>query len=505
MAYVLSSKQMKAMDKRTIKDFGLPARILMENAGNGCADYLLATYPEMKSGMVTILHGCGNNSGDGFVIARKLFLAGINVTLVQVHCSKFSEESKANYDLCTKLNILMLECLDETCLGELVHITSNSCMIIDAVFGIGFHGELSDYLKEVFEHANISNKPRIAIDIPSGINADTGAVDYNAFRATETLCIHAPKFGSILNQGRIYSGKLTTIKISIFTDYKDNASLSLVIDEENCEYPDRFEQANKGDYGRVVIIGGSPGFSGSAAMAAKAALRAGAGYCYLMSRPEMEAHYYHLTPEIMFRAIPEYPETGLPDEEKLRELLKQVDSVVIGCGMGLDAYALNLLKIVLQYCKARIVVDADAIRLIADNKDLQQYLNRRYIVLTPHLGEFSRLCGKSIKAIYMDTIGELTKYIKKTKAQILLKGYTTVFANDNYLLFNTSGNDGLATGGSGDVLAGIIGSFLAQGLYIPTAAINASYLLGKTAEKLSETRLPASILPSDIIDNLFVK
>jgi NAD(P)H-hydrate epimerase len=173
--------------------------------------------------------------------------------------------------------------------------------------------------------------------------------------------------------------------------------------------------------------------------------------------------------------------------------------------MGLDAYALNLLKIVLQYCKARIVVDADAIRLIADNKDLQQYLNRRYIVLTPHLGEFSRLCGKSIKAIYMDTIGELTKYIKKTKAQILLKGYTSVFTNDNYLLFNTSGNDGLATGGSGDVLAGIIGSFLAQGLYIPTAAINASYLLGKTAEKLSETRLPASILPSDIIDNLFVK
>ena len=493
------------MDKRTIDELGLPARILMENAGNGCADYLLRSYPEIQSGMVIILHGCGNNSGDGFVIARKLFLADIPVILAKVHASSFTEDSKVNYDLCTKLGIPMLDCPEDTDYEELSSLMSKSCMIIDAVFGIGFHGELSDCLKEVFESANFNNVPHIAIDIPSGINADTGEGDYNAFRATETLCIHAPKFGNILNHGRQYSGKLTTIKISIFTDDKDNLSLPVVIDEDNYEYPTRYEQANKGCYGRVLVIGGSPGFSGSAAMAAKAALRSGAGYCYLMSRPEMEPHYYHLTPEIMFRAIPENPETGLPDQEKLREQLKQVDSVVIGCGMGLDAYALNLLKIVLHYCKAHIVVDADAIRLIAENKDLQQYLNRGYIVVTPHLGEFSRLCGKSIKAILMDPIGVLTGYVKKAKAQILLKGYTTVFANGNNLLFNTSGNDGLATGGSGDVLAGIIGSFLAQGLNIPFAAISASYLMGITAEKLNETRQTASILPSDIIDNLFVK
>ena len=503
MSYVLSSAQMKAMDKRTIKELGFPARILMENAGNACADYLISSYPEILKEKVIILHACGNNSGDGFVIARRLFLAGINVICVKVHDTSFTAESKLNYELCEKLQIPMLDYTMQTDSDDWMILCSETYMLIDAVYGIGFRGDLSSLLKEVFGLANLFCKVRIAIDIPSGVNADTGVCDESAFSATETLCIHCPKFGHLLNAGREYSGKLTTINIGIPPSYH-NSIYQYLMDEDIIEYPTRFSQANKGTYGRVLVIGGSRGYSGSVIMASKAVLRSGAGYCLLMSRPEMEPHYYNISPEIMFRPVPEDENTGLPSGEKLQEILKTVDSVVIGCGMGLDNYALTLLQFVLQYFPWPIVVDADAIRLIADNTGLQKYLKQDNIVLTPHLGEFSRLCGRPVDAIAADTVGELTGFVKKTKAQILLKNYTTVFCNRYGLAFSTTGNDGLATGGSGDVLAGIIGSFAAQGLDIYVAAINASYLMGKTAEFLATKRATPSIIPSDIIDNLFV-
>ncbi|PKN72451.1 MAG: bifunctional ADP-dependent NAD(P)H-hydrate dehydratase/NAD(P)H-hydrate epimerase [Candidatus Cloacimonetes bacterium HGW-Cloacimonetes-3] len=504
MSSVLSSAQMKAIDKRTINEFGLPARILMENAGNACADYLMNNYPEIENGNVIILHGCGNNSGDGFVIARRLFLAGIYVRLVKVHDAPFTPESKANYQLCEKLGIPMTDYSKQTEISRWVELSLEVDILIDAVFGIGFHGELSEPIKQAFRFPKLVCDTRIAIDIPSGVNSDTGVCADSTFVATETLCIHTPKFGHILSNGIAYSGKLTIIDIGIPPTYTDDIPQYL-IDETNVEYPDRFMQANKGSYGRVLVIGGSPGYSGSVVMASKAALRAGAGYCLLMSRPEMEAHYYHISPEIMFRPVPEDPTTGLPDKDKLRQALKEADSVLIGCGLGTDDYALSLLQTALQYCKCPLVVDADAISLIAKNESLQKYLKRSNIVLTPHLGEFSRLSGTPIIDIDNDTVGALKKYVRKTKAQILLKNYTTVFYNGFGLLFNTAGNDGLATGGSGDVLAGIIASFASQGLDLPLAAINASYLMGKTAEMLAEKREPASILPSDIIDNLFVK
>ncbi len=504
MSYVLSSAQMKAIDKRTINEFGLPARILMETAGNACAEHLMNYYPDIWQSRVIILHGCGNNSGDGFVIARKLFLAGISVRLVKVHDASFTPESKANYQLCEKLGIPMNDYSKQTDLTRWIALSLEVDILIDAVFGIGFHGELSEPIQQAFRFPKPVCNTRIAIDIPSGVNSDTGVCANGSFVATETLCIHSPKFGHLLSDGIAYCGKLTTIDIGIPPAYMEDI-VQYLIDETTIEYPDRFMQANKGSYGRVLVIGGSPGFSGSVIMASKAALRAGAGYCLLMSRPDMEKYYYHISPEIMFRPVPEDTATGLPSSIELRKALHEVDSVVVGCGLGLDDYALNLLQIVLQYSKCPVVVDADALRLIVKNESLHKYLKRDNIVLTPHLGEFSLLSGTLIEDIANDTVGTLKKYVKKTKAQVLLKSYTTVFWDGYVLLFNTAGNDGLATGGSGDVLAGIIGSFAAQGLDLPLAAINASYLMGKTAEKLAEKRETASILPSDIIDNLFLK
>ncbi len=502
MSYVLSSAQMKDIEHRCIDELGLPARILMENAGNACADYLIKAYPQITDSKVVILHGCGNNSGDGFVIARKLFLAGIDVILVKVHNAAFTPESEANYKICEKLGITMRDFSQKTDLKRWIELSLQTDILIDAVFGIGFHGELSEPIQDAFRFTKPVCKIRIAIDIPSGVNADTGLCAECAFVATETLDLHCPKLGHLLAHGVAYSGKLSTIDIGIPAQLNGELPHYL-IDDDNAELPQRSPFANKSSYGKVLVIGGSPGYSGSIAMAAKAALRAGAGYCLLMSRPEMEQHYLHVIPEIMFRPVPQ-DKAKQPDPAKLIQILSEVDSVLIGCGLGLDAYALKLLQIVLEHCKAPLIIDADAITLIAQNPDLQDYLSQQNIVLTPHLGEFSRLSGIKVQDFFTDSAKILTDYVERTQSQILLKNHISIYADVFGLIFNTAGNDGLATGGSGDVLAGIIASFAAQGLDIHEAAINASYLMGKTAEKLAEKRATPSILPSDIIDNLFV-
>lgn len=503
MSIVLSYAQMKEIDRRSIEDFGLPARILMENAGNACAEHILDSYPDIFTQRVVIFHGCGNNSGDGFVIARKLYMEGVDVKLIKVHDSPFTPESKVNYELCEKLKIPMLNYCNKTEVKDWAELALHVDVVIDAVFGIGFHGELPDAVQMAFRYTMPISKTRIAIDIPSGVNADTGSCAEGAFIATETLCIQCMKFGHVLSQGRIYSGIPTEIDIGIPFEYTDDI-FQLHVDEDTAMLPDRYPFANKGNYGRVLLIGGSVGFSGSIALAAMAALRSGAGYCLMMSRPEMAEHYYHLSPEIMFKSVPVLSDTGLPDKNKMVEILKTADSVVIGCGLGLDDYALSLLRIVLEHSTVPVIVDADAISLVASNSDLTRFLDNENIVLTPHMSEFSRLCKINVNSIAADTMSALKKYVKNNHAQVLLKSHTTIYCDESVVLINTSGNDGLATGGSGDVLAGIIGSFAAQHMELPFAAIGASYIMGKTAEELALKRAPMSIIPSDIINNLFV-
>lgn len=503
MTYVLNSAQMKAVDKRAINEFGLPARILMENAGKGCADYLMQNHQQALQGKVIILHGCGNNSGDGFVIARWLFMAGINVALFKVLDGKFSPESEANYQLCEKLGIVHFD-LSQTYEPDwLAGHLKTATLIIDAIFGIGFRGKLEPSLLQLFAFIKSCRATCIAIDIPSGIDADTGCGD-DSFKAHTTLCIHAPKIGCLLHAGKFNSGYLHTIPIGIPASYNLAENPATLISEENHETPVRYHAAHKGMYGRVYVIGGSPGYLGSVAMSARSALRAGAGFVNLLSRMDLEPYYSMQPSEIMFIPIPEDDKDFVPAKSTFLALLSKADSILIGPGLGLDSFAMQVLELVLQNCQVPTVVDADAIRLIAQTPKLMKYLKKPNILLTPHYGEFCALAGTEIPAIIADHQACLAAFVHKYKARILLKGDTTVFYDNRQVYFSTRGNDGLATGGSGDVLGGIIASFAAQGLELGRAAINASYLMGKTAEFLAKKRATPSIIPSDIIENLFV-
>jgi NAD(P)H-hydrate epimerase len=345
---------------------------------------------------------------------------------------------------------------------------------------------------------------RIAIDIPSGVNADTGTGD-DAFTAHHTLCIHAPKLGSLLHNGKQKSGTLHLIPIGIPCSY-DLAENPIIWMDESChETPMRLPSAHKGMYGRVLVIGGSTGYLGSVAMASRAALRAGAGFVNLLSRKTLEPFYCSNPAEIMFIPIPTNEQNYLPDSAQLLPILNKADSILIGPGLGLDAFAKQLLEIVLQNTSVPTIVDADALRLIAVNAKLRKHLKNRNILLTPHYAEFCALAGAEMPELLNNIPQCLTKFVAKYKAQVLLKGDSTLYQDATRMYLNTSGNDGLATGGSGDVLGGIIASFTAQGMELGKAAINATYLMGKTAEQLAQKRATPSILPTDIIENLFVK
>ncbi|MDD4309261.1 MAG: NAD(P)H-hydrate dehydratase [Candidatus Cloacimonetes bacterium] len=504
MIYVLSSAQMKAIDARAINEFGLPARILMENAGKGCADYLLSNYPSAAKERVIILHGSGNNSGDGFVIARWLHLSGSKVALCKVKSGKLSPESQANFELCEKLGILCYDISRDKAVDVFNTHLSSATMIIDAVFGIGFKGELDASLMLLFAATNSCTALRIAIDIPSGTNADSGTGE-DAFLADETLCIHSPKLGSLLHTGKTKSGKLHTISLGIPNSYNEAENPAILITDENHATPKRYLGAHKGMYGRVLVMGGSPGFLGSVAMTSRAALRAGAGFVNLLSRKALASYYCCNPAEIMFIGIPESDATNLPDMESCLNLLKQANSLVIGPGLGLDKYALLLLELVLKNSAVPTVVDADALRLIALNPKLQKYLKKPNILLTPHLGEFRTLADITTAQLEENRIHYLQEFVQKHKTRVLLKSDTTVYCDVKNLYLSTAGNDGLATGGSGDVLAGIIASFAAQGMELGKAAINAAFLMGKTAERLALKRQTPSIIPSEIIENLFIK
>ncbi len=504
MINVLSSSQMKELDSRTIREFNLPARVLMENAGQACARIIQKSYGFSIKGGVLVLCGTGNNGGDGAVIARWLSYAGIEVTIFQIGKGRLSPESKANLECCRALNIPVIDIDGEKDLTLVSELIESFAIVVDAIYGIGFKGEPLPWISELFEIVSDCNSIVVSVDIPSGLDADTGFAE-NCVMADATLCIESYKLGNILGEGRVCCGDIIIVPIGIPSQYYEDIKSALLFTEDDFNPPLRNPYAHKNDYGRVYIFGGIPGYTGASVMSAQAALRSGAGYAYVLHRMEMIGIYANKLTEALSLAIPEDSKTGRSDSKALLHLLSDADAVLIGPGLGRDDYALQLLEIVLKHVKQPLVVDADGINLISENPALKKYLSKKNLLLTPHWGEFARLAGIEKDLLDEDCLTHLKTFVASNKARVLLKSHYSIYHDGELTLINTSGNDGLATGGSGDVLAGIIVSFLGQGLDIPNAAINAAYLLGKTAEELAKQRGTASIIPTDIINHLFVQ
>jgi len=490
--FVLTREEMYAIDKFTIMNVGIPGKELMENAGKGCSKFINDLLKPESS--VAVFCGSGNNGGDGFVIARilknwmhspEIFLMGST--------DKMSPETLHNYKQCEELNISINN------IGNSSIELSDYDLIVDAIFGVGLKGKVKGWQADVIGKINTSEKQIVAIDIASGVDTNTGSADI-AIDADYTLTMAAMKYGQILGKGREKSGEVIVIDIGVPTSALSQFSIiGRLATCENIIFPYRNNFSHKGEYGKIGIIAGSPGYTGAAILAAKAALRSGAGTITLFHPEGLETIFETQLLEVMTYPI---SSKNTKDEEFLLKL-NSMDVLLIGPGIGISDKMCELLKQITELWKKPIIIDADAINIIAENKKILDTITSEQVLLTPHIGEFARLCDTSIENIQKNPLQYLQVFVKQYECSVLLKSATSIFCDDNGFIFNITGNNGLSTGGSGDVLAGIITSFVGQKLSIKDAAVSASYLLGETAEKLAEIRKPASIIPSDIIENIF--
>jgi NAD(P)H-hydrate epimerase len=498
--YVLTRNEMREIDHYTISSQGIPGIQLMETAGRGCAEYIQPLLPD--GGAVALFCGTGNNGGDGLVIAHYLRQWGFAPTIFLLGSpDAMSPESSENLKRCKDLSIPLheLHSMDD---WYTAHCDTDFCAVVDAIFGNGFAGVVRGWRGEIIQLINDMALPVYAIDIPSGVDADTGQAVI-AIQADVTLTMAAPKYGHFLSDGRAKTGLLHIIDIGVPPRvYRALPPRGMLITDDTVRYPQRSPLGHKGDFGRIGIIAGSPGYSGAAVLASRAALRAGGGLITLFHPAGMEHIFEVQLTEVMTCAIPLQNDSF--DLDAISPKLETMDVLLLGPGLSQSEAAEKLVEWIVHHWNKPLVIDADGLNILSRRHDLLEELDGRQVLLTPHVGEFARLMQNTVHEIEQNILAALEQFTSTWHLPVLLKSATTILAADGGYTLDISGNDGLATGGSGDVLAGIITSFIGQRSSIPEAAVAASYLLGTTAEKLAIRRAPASIIPSDIIENLFV-
>lgn len=499
---VLTRNQMYACDKEAIDVYKIPSLLLMEHAGYRIAkeliDKIFLYHGVTKKSRIVVLCGSGNNGGDGMVVARWLNHWGYNVCYSLLDTDEqMSKETRVNYEMCIAAEVpLVIQSESATFMYNEI---SECEVIIDSIYGIGYHDPMPPFKRDIIDHINNQNKLVIAIDIASGIDADTGKVEC-AIKANTTITVGAYKAGHFIGKGHEYSGNLTIVDIGIPQRvFAESNYLATLITEENIALPIRDKYSHKGMFGRVGIFAGSLGLTGAAKLACEACVKTGAGLVTLFCRKELVTIFGSSLKEVMYLPI---------DKEEIQTLgekIKTLDVILIGPGFGTDEYAYQVLKTILAIWKKRIVIDADAINLLSTYPDLQDEMISNQVLLTPHLAEFSRYIKVAIEEVKDNRIELLKEVVAKRNLSILLKDYSTLFCNQEGLWINTTGNDGLSKGGSGDVLAGIITSLLAQGFDIREAATAGSYYLGKTVETISKNKQTRAITATEIINELFSK
>ncbi|HIW74517.1 MAG TPA: NAD(P)H-hydrate dehydratase [Firmicutes bacterium] len=494
---------MREVEKAAVAG-GLDYLRLMENAGSAAAKEIRRRYP-VAGRQVAILCGKGNNGGDGFVIARKLQDEGAAVTLVLVCGQPQTEDAREMYARLRSLDIGVVSLETEPYIAA--SSVKEAALIVDAVYGIGFHGRLPDPLRSLFRIANASPSPIVAVDVPSGLNGDTGEADEDTLHAALTVTFTAAKTGLKTEEAAPYTGDLLVAEIGI-----DAALLEpygpgrTVIDWPMVRpcFPPRKADANKGDCGRLLAFCGSTGMLGAAMMAAQAALRCGVGLLTAALPRSLYPIAAARLCEPVFCLLEETEDgdLALSNRALLREQAARADALLIGCGLGSRPGTEELVLDLLASSDRPTVLDADGINILARHIPIGKTGNAPW-VLTPHPGEMARLTGLSIPEIQANRQEVARRFAREHGVTVVLKGRDTVVASpDETVLVNPTGNPGMATGGSGDVLAGIIASFLAQGMNARDAAMCGVFLHGAAGDRAAERLSQHAMLPTDLIGEL---
>ncbi|NLH97696.1 MAG: NAD(P)H-hydrate dehydratase [Clostridiaceae bacterium] len=505
---VVSPEQMKKIDECAINEYGIPGILLMENAAAAVAAQARAMMGGCAGKRVTVVAGRGNNGGDAFAAARLLHSKGADVRVYLVgEKTGLSGDALFNMEILERIGTGVTEITENIEMSSFLADMYTSDLVIDGLFGTGLSRDIEGTAAEVIARINQFGRPVLSIDIPSGIDGRDGSIRGVCVKADATVTFGLPKLGLVLHPGCLYTGTLITADIGIppcVIGKQDIKTGIIDLDMVSAMIPQRKPDSNKGDYGRVLIVTGSTGMTGSGCLASMAALRTGAGLVYT-GVPQSLAPVYssHMTEPIV---IPlEDSGTGRLSAsctEHILGLMDKMDVVAIGPGLTAGDDIRKIVGAVIENCRVPLVMDADALNAISADPSVLKKLKAE-AVLTPHPGEMARLTGTNTKQVQSDRIGTATAFAQQYGVTVVLKGNRTVVAYpDGRVLINTTGNAGMATAGTGDVLTGMIAGIAAQGVPAGDAAAAGVYLHGLAGDAAADCKGMHGMVAGDIVDIL---
>lgn len=502
---ILSPERMAQYDAYAIKAWGIPSAVLMENAGRSAYRLMRERYLNGKK-HIFIVCGSGNNGGDGFVIARYALADGFH-TRVCLTCK--SEDLRGD----AALNMRLYESLGGVIIESGAYVKTvkeelkDADIFIDAIFGTGLSKPVEGKEKILIEEMNMSGKPVIAVDIPSGIDGKTGVPLGTAVKAVHTYTFGYPKLGQVLYPGAEHRGRLTVIDISIPAFIENTLGIDgHVTDGDMLRgiLKPRSSSSHKGTYGHVAVIAGSIGKTGAASMTSLAALKIGAGLVTLLTPASLNAIMEMKLTEVMTYPLEDQGKGyfTLPSYKKIVDFVEDKDVIVIGPGLSQESETMEIVRKLVLDVKKPFIIDADGINAFKGHLNILKK-TKNEVVLTPHPGELARITGMTPQEVNADRMGIGKKFTEAYKVNLLLKGAPSIlFTTDNEVFINPTGNPALAKGGSGDILTGFIGGLVAQGHTIAQSTLTGAYLHGYIADRWAESSTDMDLLAGDLLQGL---
>lgn len=502
MEYVLTASEMKKCDETAINEYGIESLVLMERAAYETAKAIIDKYG--KNIYVGIMAGSGNNGGDGIAVARILQEAGIRVEINLIGDErKLTTETRKQLEIAKKLDIQINYGVEHTLYD----------VIVDAIFGIGLTRNIEGKYKSAIEMINTSHAAIVACDIPSGINSDNGTIMGCAVKADVTVTYEYRKLGIMLYPGAEYAGDIKCVSIGIpkaVVKAKRTGIVTFMDKEMDLNLPDRNPSGNKGTFGKLLMIAGSKNMGGACILSALSAYRIGAGMVRLFTAEENRESILRRMPEAIINTYNDNGDIFSEEEERtLIESIKWASVIAIGPGLSITDKARRMLELVIENNQNPLVIDADALNLLSMNEDILRRFefgrrtNDYDIIFTPHLGELSRLIRYPVTEIKKDVLGICKKFTKKYDVTLVCKDSRTfVVKRGKFTYLNSSGNEGMATAGSGDVLTGIIAGLIAQNQSGFEAAVMGTYIHGLAGDMVKLNSSSHFVMAQDIIHAL---
>ena len=507
--YLVTAGEMQAMDARTIESFGIPGRVLMESAGRGATRFFLDRILDRDgSGSVGVIAGRGNNGGDGFVMARCLAQKGIPVKVYLLSDSgRLTGDAAANFALLAEMGITVTEIPNPDRFTSVQSTFDRVDYWIDAILGTGLNSPVKGFFARVIELINRQRRPVFAVDVPSGLDADTGQILGACIRATATATFGYPKIGHWIYPGAGLTGHLAVVDIGIPPGIAESvAPMQRLLTRASVRaaLPRRNADAHKGVAGHLLVVAGSRGKTGAAAMTTLAAARVGAGLVTLGTAESLNPIAEMQLLEAMTLPLPE-TRPGVLGPDAATDILSSLSTkscLALGPGIGMDAATEKMVHQLVSLSAVPMVIDADGLNHLAGHLDVLKD-RKAPVVLTPHPGEMARLTGKSIGAVQSDRVGSARDFACRNRVHLVLKGARSVIAHpDGQVYINPTGNSGMASGGMGDVLTGAIAGMMTQGMAPERAVRCAVFVHGEAADILASRTGPVGYLAGDLIQAL---